>query len=298
MPEGDTIFRSARALHRALAGRAITRFETGYARLARADDDYTIAGRTVEHVEARGKWLLIFLSGDLILLTHMLMNGSWHLYRPGERWRRQRRDMRLVIETAEWIAVGFTVPVAEFHTPASLARKTGVMTLGPDLLKQEFDPEQAIAKIRERRKEEVAVVLLNQHVMAGVGNVFKSEICFVCGVHPFCRVETLTEAQLENIVDVSRRFLKANVSEENDTGARRTMSSLNRNTRLWVYGRRGEPCRRCGAAILMRKQGTEARTTFWCPNCQTLEASSEQAPVAAPRLLDGASHGCRGTKFR
>src|SRR6185437_284516 len=189
MPEGDTIFRSARALHRALAGRAITRFEAGYARLARADDDYTIAGRTVEHVEARGKWLLIFLSDDLILLTHMLMNGSWHLYRPGERWRRQKRDMRLVIETAEWVAVGFTVPVAEFHTSASLIRKTGVMTLGPDLLKQEFDRDQAIAKIRERRKEEIAVVLLNQHVLAGIGNVFKSEICFVCRVHPFCRVE-------------------------------------------------------------------------------------------------------------
>ncbi|HWF66710.1 MAG TPA: DNA-formamidopyrimidine glycosylase family protein [Acidobacteriaceae bacterium] len=298
MPEGDTIFRSARALHRALAGRAITRFEAGYARLARADDDYTIAGRTVEHVEARGKWLLIFLSDDLILLTHMLMNGSWHLYRPGERWRRQKRDMRLVIETAEWVAVGFTVPVAEFHTSASLIRKTGVMTLGPDLLKQEFDRDQAIAKIRERRKEEIAVVLLNQHVLAGIGNVFKSEICFVCRVHPFCRVETLTEAQIENIVDVSRRFLKANVSEENDTGARRTMSSLNRNVRLWVYGRRGEPCRRCGAAILMRKQGSEARTTFWCPNCQIMETSWDQARVAAPRVLDGASHGRRGTRFR
>ncbi len=131
MPEGDTIFRSARTLDRALAGKIITRFETAVAKLASADDNHTIAGRTVEHVEARGKWLLMYLSGDLILLTHMLMNGSWHIYRTGEKWRRQRRDMRLVIETSDWIAVGFTIPVAEFHTAASLARKKNLTNARP-----------------------------------------------------------------------------------------------------------------------------------------------------------------------
>ncbi len=268
MPEGDTIFRSARTLDRALAGKAITRFETGYAKLARADDDHVIAGRTVERVEARGKWLLIFLSGDLVLLTHMLMNGSWHIYRTGERWRRQRRDMRIVIETEDWIAVGFTIPVAEFHSPASLARKTKLIELGPDLLKQNFNSSQALTQIRQRAQEEIANVLLNQHVIAGIGNVFKSEICFACSVHPFRRVETLTQPQLEMIIEVSRKFLKFNVSENASTGARRTTNSLDRSARLWVYGRRGESCRRCGAAIQMRKQGTEARTTFWCPICQ------------------------------
>jgi len=270
VPEGDTIFRSARALHRALSGKAIIKFESAIARLAQANDTYTIAGRMVERVEARGKWLLIFLSGDLILLTHMLMNGSWHLYRPGERWRRRKYDMRLAIETADWIAVGFTVPVAEFHTGASLARKTNVTALGPDLLKPNFDRQRAIERIRERDEDEIAVVLLNQHVIAGIGNVFKSEICFTCDVHPFRRVNTLTGTQIERIVDVALKFLRANVREENDTGARRTMSSLDRSARLWVYGRRGEPCRRCGTAILMRKQGTEARATFWCPDCQRM----------------------------
>ncbi len=275
MPEGDTVFRAARALHRALAGKIITGFETGYAKLANADDNYTIAGRTVEHVEARGKWLLMFLSGDLILLTHMLMSGSWHIYRPGERWHRQRRDMRIVIETSDWAAVGFTIPVAEFHTTASLKKKTGVMTLGPDLLRTDFDRQQALERIRARPTEEIAVVLLNQHVLAGIGNVFKSEICFASAVHPFCTVESLPQAQLEKIVDVSHGFLKINVLEDADgqitanTGARRTMNSLDRSARLWVYGRRGEPCRRCGTTILMRKQGTEARTTFWCPSCQS-----------------------------
>jgi endonuclease-8 len=271
VPEGDTVFRSARALHRALAGKAITRFETGYAKLASADDNHTIAGRNVEHVEARGKWLLMYLSGDLILLTHLLMNGSWHIYRVGERWRRQRRDMRIVIETQDWIAVGFTIPVAEFHSAASLTRKTAVMTLGPDLLKENFDQDQVLASIREHSTEEIGIVLLNQHVMAGIGNVFKSEICFACGVHPFRRVETLTQSELEKIVDVSRKLLKFNVSEDASTGARRTTNSLDRTARLWVYGRPGEPCRRCGTPIIVRKQGTEARTTFWCPSCQSLE---------------------------
>ncbi len=298
MPEGDTIFRSARALDRALAGKVITRFETGYARLARADDEHTLAGRTVERVEARGKWLLMFLSGDLILLTHMLMNGSWHIYRVGERWRRPRRDMRIVIETDDWIAVGFTIPVAEFHSAVSLARKTNVATLGPDLLQPNFNSDDALAKIRERAAEEIATVLLNQHVIAGIGNVFKSEICFACGVHPFRRVETLTQSQMERIIEVSRKFLKSNVSENASTGARRTTNSMDRSARLWVYGRRGEPCRRCGTAILMRKQGTEARTTFWCPDCQPLESASQQTTAATSPVLEGWSHPRRGAMFR
>lgn len=302
MPEGDTVFRAARALHRALADKIIRRFETGYARLASTDDSYTIAGRTIERVEARGKWLLMFLSGDLILLTHMLMNGSWHIYRVGERWRRPRRDMRIVIETADWIAVGFTIPVAEFHTAASLTRKTGVTTLGPDLLKEDFDWQQGLERIRARATDEIAVVLLNQHVLAGIGNVFKSEICFAGLVNPFRRVETLTALQLEKIVDISHKFLKSNVTEDTEsrvtanTGARRTVNSLDRSARLWVYGRRGEPCRRCGTAILMRKQGVEARTSFWCPSCQPLELPGEEAAANQPRS-EGWSHRNRGSRM-
>lgn len=294
MPEGDTIFRSARALHRALAGKTITRFETGYAKLARADDERTVVGRVVERVEANGKWLLTFLSGDMVLLTHMLMNGSWHLYRRGERWRRPRRDMRIVIETDDWMAVGFTIPVAEFHSAASLARKTGLATLGPDLLKNNFNFDDAVTRIGERSTEELAVVLLNQHVIAGIGNVFKSEICFASAVHPFRRVETLTRSELEKIVEVARRYLKANVSETAASGSRRTTNSLDRFARLWVYGRRGEACRRCGAVILMRKQGSEARTTFWCPVCQPMEAL-DGVPASA---LEGWSDRRRGTTFR
>lgn len=277
MPEGDTIFRSARALHRALAGKIVTRFETAYAHVASVDDDKKIAGRTVERVEARGKWLLMYLSGDLILVTHMRMNGSWHLYRTGERWRRPRRDMRIVIETADWSAVGFAVPVAEFHSAASLLRKTMIPALGQDLLKQDFDIAEAVAGMQQHADEQIADVLLNQRVMAGIGNVYKSETCFICGVNPFRQVRTLDPSQLEQLVFAARKFLALNVAEDADgeistyAGLRRTTHTSDQSARLWVYGRRGEPCRRCGTAIEMRKQGAGARTTLWCPVCQPIQ---------------------------
>ena len=122
MPEGDTIFRAARTLHRALAGSAVTRFESVFPALNRIDQDRPLAGRTIESVSARGKHLLMTFSGDLVLRTHMRMNGSWHIYRPGERWQRPARDMRIVVETARFVAVGFNVPVAEFLTGRELSR--------------------------------------------------------------------------------------------------------------------------------------------------------------------------------
>src|ERR1700756_2190890 len=134
MPEGDTIFRSARALHRALAGTTVTGFETAYAPLTRVHDDAPITGRVIEKVESRGKWLLIYFSGDLILVTHMLMSGSWHIYRVGERWHRPRREMRAVIATAEFEAIAFNVPLAKFYTAHTLARNSTIPKLGPDLL--------------------------------------------------------------------------------------------------------------------------------------------------------------------
>src|SRR5665213_4399733 len=116
MPEGDTIFRSARSLGRALGGKVITGFQSTYPLLTRFHDDTPLIGQIVERVESRGKWLLMHFSGGGTLGTHMLMNGSWHIYKPGERWMRSRNDMRIVIETSDYHAIGFTVPVAEMHT--------------------------------------------------------------------------------------------------------------------------------------------------------------------------------------
>src|SRR5450631_4011951 len=191
MPEGDTIFRTARTLQRALAGQTVTRFETVLPKLVRIDYDTPLAGRTVDSVESRGKWLLMHFSGDLILLTHMLMSGSWHIYRPGEKWQRHRTHMRIVVETAGMLAVGFNIPVAEFHSARSLERREGFNRLGPAPLGPGFDPAIAIANLAARGDLEVGRALLDQTVLAGLGNVFKSEVAFGCGINPFRKVATL-----------------------------------------------------------------------------------------------------------
>jgi endonuclease VIII len=274
MPEGDTIFRSARALHQALAGQTINLFETAYAPLASVNDQSPVAGRTVEQVESRGKWLLIHFSGDLILTTHMLMSGSWHIYRVGERWKRARSHMRIVLSTADLVAVAFDVPVARFHTARTLERFAGVAGLGPDLLGRQFATDEAAVNLREHGDEEVGNVLLNQRVMAGIGNAFKSEICFACGVHPFRKIATLSPQEIDCLLATARRFLAANVADGvgdgivTYTGGRRTTGSSNPAARLWVYRRAGEACRRCGTTIVTLKQGIGARSTFWCPDCQ------------------------------
>ncbi|HVW76283.1 MAG TPA: DNA-formamidopyrimidine glycosylase family protein [Alloacidobacterium sp.] len=277
MPEGDTIFRSARALNRALAGEKVTAFQSIYAQLVAVDDNAPLAGRMVERVEARGKWLLIYFSGDLILLTHMLMHGSWHIYRRGERWKRPYRHMRILISTENFEAVAFEVPVAEFHTARSLERHTSVPKLGPDVLTQAFDEDEAAKRLRALPDEEVANALMDQRVIAGVGNVFKSEICFACCIHPFRKVATLTTHEVRCLLDTARKQLAVNVLESSTdgpvtyAGGRRTRSTMDEGARLWVYRRKGKPCRRCGTAILMQKQGPGARSTYWCPECQPIQ---------------------------
>lgn len=274
MPEGDTIYRAARALGVALEGRVVTRFETALAPLASVDDDTPVAGRTVNKVESRGKWLLIHFSGDLILVTHMLMSGSWHIYRSGERWQRPRREMRVVIATAEFAAVAFNVPVAKFYTADTLARNSAIPKLGPDLLGAEFSENDAKARLLAHGNEEIANVLLNQRVMAGLGNVYKSEVLFACGVHPFRLVSRLKPAEVECLLERAQRFLEANVKDGAEvgmvtyTGLRRTTRSADPGARLWVYRRQGKECRRCGATILMQRQGPGARSSYWCPECQ------------------------------
>ena len=274
MPEGDTIYRAARALGHVLEGKLVTRFETALAPLASVDDDTPVAGRTVEKVESRGKWLLLHFSGDLILATHMLMSGSWHIYRSGERWHRGRREMRAVIATAEFEAVAFNVPIAKFYTARTIARNSAIPKLGPDLLGEAFAADEAKVRLLARGEEEIANVLLNQRVMAGLGNVYKSEVLFACGVHPFRLVSTLTGAEVDCIIERAKRFLEANVKDGAGsgmvtyTGLRRTTRAADPGARLWVYRRQGKECRRCGTAILMRRQGPGARSTYWCPACQ------------------------------
>jgi endonuclease-8 len=273
MPEGDTIFRAARTLHRALAGKIVTRFESVFPHLTRVDEDHPIAGRTVESVAAVGKHQLMRFSGELVLRTHMRMNGSWHLYRPGEKWQRPRAAMRLVIGTADFVAVGFDVPEAELIRGRDLNRHARLRALGPDLLGA-FDAGEAERRIRARAETPIGEVLLDQRVLAGIGNVFKCEILFLAGVHPSRRAGSLSDEELRAIVELSRKLLAANVADGAGgaivtwSGHRRTTGRTNPHESLWVYGRSGRPCRRCRTAIAFARQGAGARVTYWCPACQ------------------------------
>jgi endonuclease-8 len=274
MPEGDTIFRAARTLDRALRGTAVTRFESVLPALTRVDDDRPIAGRTIESVRAAGKHLLVAFSGGLTLRTHMRMNGSWHIYRPGEPWRLPRSAMRLAIETASFVAVAFKVPVAEFLDDRAAARREDLAAMGPDLLAEGFDAGEVIRRIRARPDAEIAQALLNQRIVAGAGNIYKSETLFVAGVNPFTRVSRVSDEDLARILATARRLMQLNVREGAPggivtvPGLRRTTGRADPSERLWVYGRSGRPCRRCGTAIERRKQGPDARSTYWCPGCQ------------------------------
>ena len=273
MPEGDTIYRAARTLNRALAGHVVVEFVSMLPALTRVHDDAPITGRTVAGVRSAGKHVLMEFSGGLVLRTHMRMNGSWHIYRRGERWRRPRRDMRIVIATDTFEAVGFNIPVAEMLQPGQLHRQDDLRRLGPDLLAEDFDSTEAAARIRARGADAISEVLLNQRVLAGIGNVYKSEVLFACRINPFTPVSRLTDLQVAALIERARMYLRTNVSETlplmtTYAGLRKTTRRDDPGARLWVYGRARQPCRRCGTPIAIRKQGLDARLTYWCPKCQ------------------------------
>ncbi len=282
MPEGDTIFRTARSLGRALVGKPVTAFRSTYPLLTRFNDDTPIAGQQVEEVEPRGKWLLIHFSGGGTLATHMLMNGSWHIYRHGERWQQPRANMRIVLENSDYIAVGFRVPVAKMIRSKDVERALHIPSPAIDVLCAEFDPTEVARRIVAHGAEEIGDVLLHQEVIAGVGNVFKSEICFVTATNPFCKVAALDAEKVAALISASHRLVKANVLEDSSDAIvtyggrkRRTTHESDPGASLWVYGRRGEPCRKCGQRIRRRMQGPDARVTFWCQQCQPMPDGSD-----------------------
>ena len=274
MPEGDTIFRAARTLHRALAGKPVVRFESVFPALTRVHVDTPLTAQSIDSVTASGKHILMRFSAGQVLRTHMRMNGSWHIYRPGEPWQRPRRDMRIVVATADYVAVGFSIPVAEFIAASNLSRHEELRRLGPDLLSETFDAGEALRRMKERPAQLMADVLLNQRVMAGIGNVYKSEVLFSCGINPFTPVAGLSDDRLTRLIATGRKFLLANV--HTSLAPMTTYAGYQRNTtgrdnaseRLWVYGRVGLPCRRCRTLIRLKKHGDAARLTYWCPKCQ------------------------------
>ena len=265
MPEGDTIFRTAEVLRAALVGRRVVaaRAQPGPG-LRRVPDLSRVVGSSISGVESRGKHLLIRFDNGLTLRSHLRMTGSWHRYRPGERWRRPMREASAILETAESVAVAFNTPIVELLTDAELRRSRPLGELGPDLLSRAFDMAESLRRLRDRSTAELGEALLDQRAVAGIGNVYKSEVAFLEGLDPWTTVAAFDDHQLESALRVARRLLLANTRG----GARVTTGSGARGEGLWVYGRSGRPCRRCGTRIRSRRQGQLARLTFWCPRCQ------------------------------
>jgi endonuclease VIII len=266
MPEGDTIFRTAEVLRSVLVGRKVTaaraRPQPGLRRVPSLD---RLTGTTIVSVESRGKHVLIGFDDGTTLRTHMRMRGSWHRYRPGERWRRPPREATVVLETADAVAVCFNAPVAELLTDAELAHNRPLVTLGPDLLAAAFDADEAVRRLRQRSELELGEALLDQRAVAGIGNVYKSEVCFIERLDPWGRVGSVDEAALRRVLLTARDLMRKNLRG----GARVTTGERARGRGLWVYGRAGRPCRRCGTRIRTAPQGELLRLTYWCPSCQS-----------------------------
>jgi len=259
VPEGDTVWLAARRMHQALAGRVLTTTDFRVPQLATAD----LTGHAVLEVVARSKHLLTRVDGGRTLHTHFRMDGTWHLYRPGDRWTGGPDwQVRVVLANADWQAVGYRLPVVELLPTAEEDRVVG--HLGPDLLDDAFDASEAVRRLAVDPAREIGMALLDQRLLAGLGNLYRTEVLFLQGLTPWMPVGDVPD--LPRLVDRSRRLLRANRErwEQSTTG------SLRRGEDHWVFERAGRPCRRCGTPILMAEQGEApyARLAYWCPRCQ------------------------------
>lgn len=255
MPEGDTVHAVARRLGRAVGGRVLLRTDFRVPQLATID----LAGATIEDVHARGKHLFMRLSGGSTIHSHLKMEGEWHLYKPGSSWRRPASWARVVLTTDAWEVVGFRLGKLEV---IETSREPDLFAfLGPDPLADDWDPDEAARRLRSDPARAVGDAILDQRVIAGPGNVYKSEICWLRGLDPWMPVGDVDDVPA--LVDLTARMMRANRLE----GMQVTTGDNRSGRRHWVYGRAGKPCLRCGSEILRQAPDTE-RVTYWCPGCQ------------------------------
>ncbi|MGW0466008.1 Fpg/Nei family DNA glycosylase [Streptomyces sp. NPDC003027] len=275
MPEGDTVWLAARRLHSALAGRVLTRSDLRVPRFATAD----LTGRTVFDVTPRGKHLLTRLEGDLTLHSHLRMDGSWQVYATGERWRGgPAHQIRAILGNDEHTAVGYRLPVLELIRTAEEPDVVG--HLGPDLLGPGWDPVEAVRRLTADPARPLGQALLDQRNLAGIGNVYACELAFLTAVTPWLPVGELPPGVPERLVATAHRLLEAN----KDRPVRRTTPARRPSEGLYVYGRRGRPCLRCGA--LVRKAELGDRVTYWCPGCQKGPSSPPAPPTSSSPSYD------------
>ena len=257
MPEGDTVYRTATNLNAALAGGELVRCDIRVPAFATVD----LTGDTVEGVVSRGKHLLIRI-GEYSIHSHLKMEGSWHLYRHGTKWRRPEWQARAILATAEWVAVGFQLGTLDVVARDDEASVVGY--LGPDLLGPGWNADEALLRLTATPARAVGLALLDQRVMAGLGNVYRNELCFLGGVLPTRPVGEIEKPA--RLVALAHRLIDAN----KDRVDRTTTGSLRGETD-WVYRRKGRPCLRCGTRIEHGELGESAlqlRDIYWCPRCQ------------------------------
>ncbi|WP_066517602.1 Fpg/Nei family DNA glycosylase [Curtobacterium ammoniigenes] len=258
MPEGDTVHRAAARLHDALAGAVLTRTDFRVPQFATVD----LTGRRVDDVVARGKHLLHHI-GDVTVHSHLKMEGRWDIYPPGGRWKRPAHEARAILDTAAVSTVGFALGILEVIPRDMEADVVGY--LGPDLLGPDWDPDQALANITADADRPIGLALLDQRNLAGIGNVYRNELCFLRGVLPTRPAGTIGDPA--RMIELGRRLIVANRNRSS-----RVTTGIDRpGQRLWVYGRAGRPCLRCGTRIQYGELGDSAltlRDTYWCPRCQ------------------------------
>jgi endonuclease-8 len=269
MPEGDTVWQTARRLHIALAGKVLTRSDLRVPRYATAD----LTGRTVLDVTPRGKHLLTRIEGGLTLHSHLRMDGTWKVYANGRRWSGggPSHQIRAILGNTDDTAVGYRLPVLELLRTTDEHRAVG--HLGPDLLGPDWNPELALANLLADPARPLGEALLDQRNLAGIGNIYKSELCFLLGATPWLPVGALPADRVAKLPALAKRLLEAN----RDRPVRSTTGR--RGQDLFVYGRAPRPCLRCHSPIRAADQGdgSRERPTYWCPTCQP-----GPAPKSAP----------------
>lgn len=270
MPEGDTIYRTAEVMRRTLHDDEIVAARGGRSGVPLE----RVVGSRVASVSALGKHLLVAFDNGLTLHTHLRMRGTWHRYRPRERWRLPADEAVAVLETGSAVVVCFRAPTVELIETRALPLHPVLSQLGPDLLDAEVDLDEATTRLRSSRIT-VAEALLDQRLVAGIGNVYRSEVLHLCGQDPMTRACDLPEDQAARLLTTARDLLAANtgggqrVTMADASGARPDASDAgSRSRERWVYRRAGRPCRHCATPIRSRTLGRPLRQLYWCPACQ------------------------------